>query len=55
MTEHTVITCLNVADHVIDHVIDHAQIMLLIMLWSGGYHALITWLIMHVADHALIT
>ena len=43
MTEHTVITCLNIADHVIDH----ALITLLIMHWSGGYHALNTRQIMH--------
>ena len=43
MTEHTVITCLNIAGYVIDH----ALITLLILQWSGGYHALIKWLIMH--------
>ena len=38
-------------------VADHTRITWLIMHWSRGYHALITWLSCtdHVADHAMIT
>ena len=45
MTEHTVIKCLNIADHIIDHAL---------ITWVSctdhlADHTLIPWLIMHTA------